>query len=338
MTQPLFRLLNKKDMFPAGSSCRSVLRANYGDGYKALKQILFPCHPVYHEQPATMITQYPRQKEKSLVEYHALFNDYLQMRAFIQDYDASLDSPGEMDIFIRNTKHYMFLNRVTRDERTSPAKAYKYTGAQIVETLESFLSAADSPALAPPAPSGPVRASTPSGPVRASTRNSPRRVNQLAVSSADDDSAPALAESASADSDDSLSDLLAELHTMDIPDDLESFRVHALYARSIYALQASSNQAPTTCIVCGGTHRFDGCPVLQNTEFLRGHYIRYCQQARRDASSRAAAFPGTSGEVPPPVPRARVNALAMTDVTASLPSSEGSDSDDDTRDFQTGRR
>ena len=263
------------------------------------------------------------------MEYHALFNDYLQMRAFIQDYDASLDSPGEMDIFIRNTKHYVFLNRVTRDERTSRAKAYKYTSAQIVETLESFLSAADSPALAPPAPSGPVRAST---------RTSPRRVNQLAVSSADDDSTPALAESGSAGSDDSLSDLMEELHTMDIPDDLESFRVHALYARSIYALQASPNQAPTTCIVCGGTHRFDGCPVLQNTEFLHGHYIWYCQQARRDASTRAAAFPGTSGEVPPPVPRARVNALAVTDATASLPSSEGSDSEDDTRDFQTGRR
>ena len=112
---------------------------------------------------------------------------------------------------------------------------------------------------------------------------------------------------------DLFSDTVQELLTLDVPDDPESTRVHSLYARALYAIQASTNHnAPTNCIVCGGTHRFDGCDVLKNTEFLRSHYIRYCQQVRRDAAIRAAAFNGTNGEVL--VPQSRVNAIQIDEL------------------------
>ena len=320
MSQPLFRLLNKTGMFPKGSSCLGVLTANYGDGYKALKQILYPCHPVFHEQPATLVTSYPYQKDKSLIEYHGLFLDYLQMRAFICNNEATLDSRDEMDIFISRTKHYKFLNRVTREERTMTSKAYKYTSSQIIETLASYLNAPDSP----------VHEES----KLASVKPKPKRIGVNSIDTESlHDSLPALAE---AGSDDSFDTLMEDLHQLEIPDDFESYRVLSLYSKSLYALKAAKDlDTPVTCIVCGGTHRFDKCDVLNNHEFLRGHYIRYCQQARRDATARAAAFAGTSGEIPQP--RARVNVISTESLSDSFGQSDDSE-DDRSPDFQTGRR
>ena len=317
MARPLFRLLSKKGMFPLNSPINSILQANHGDGYKVLKQILFSCHPVFQEQPAIMVTKYPQQRELALVEYHSIFLDFLQIRAFIMDFESTLDSSEEMDIFIHNTKHHAFLRRVTRDERTS--KAYKYTSEQIIETLEYFLRAEDSPtAVSTPRNVTYPALSTPRNvapPVR-TPRPPARRVNAIGA--------------------DSFSDTIQELLTLDVPDDLESLRVHSLYARAIYAIQASTNRdAPATCIVCGGTHRFDGCNVLKNTEFLRSHYMRYCQQVRRDATTRVAAFPGTNGEVP--VSHARVNAILIDGLVEQSP--HFSDSESETaQEFQDARR
>ena len=304
MTQPLFRLLNKKGMFPTNSNIGHILQANNGNGYKVLKQILFSCHPEFHEQPATMVSTYPRQNELSMVEFHSTFLDFLQLRAIVMDIEATLDSPKEMDIFIRNTKHQEFLRRVTRDERTLPSKAHLYTSDQILETLEIFLSAADSPAVvstyqrvAQPTLSTPRTEAHPPRTVAHPARPA-RRVNAIAA--------------------DAFSDTVQELLTLDVPDDPESTRVHSLYARALYAIQASTNHnAPANCIVCGGTHRFDGCDVLKNTEFLRSHYIRYCQQIRRDATIRAAAFHGTNGEIP--VSQSRVNAIQIDELDDQSP-------------------
>ena len=54
------------------------------------------------------------------------------------------------------------------------------------------------------------------------------------------------------------------------------------------------------CIVCGEDHRFADCKVLQNTDFLRQHYIRFCQQIRREATARAEVFPGAESQIPTP--------------------------------------
>ena len=201
-----------------------------------------------------MVTTYPHQGELSMVEYHTKFLDFLQLRAVVMDIGATLDSPKEMDIFIRNTKYHVFLRRVMRNECTSASLAYKYTSEQILETLETFLRAADSPA----------------------TVSTYQNVARLALSTSRTVLPPAHTIDANA-----FSDTVQELLTLDVPDDPESTRVHSLYARALYAIQASTNHnAPANCIVCGGIHRFDGCDVLKNTEFLRGHYIQYCQQVR----------------------------------------------------------
>ena len=271
MSQPLFRLLSKKGMFPSGSNVHSILLANYGDGYKALKQILLLCHPMYLEQSSTMLTQYPRQREKSLVEYHLLFNDFLQLRAIIMNIDSSLDSADELNIFIRNAKYYGFLNRATRDERTSknPDVMCKYTSAQIVETLTAFLSAADSPTQNTPTLSTLPRTPASSTPIR-NSRLPSRRVNEINVSDTEDGNYAL--DVTETEPDESITELIHDLNTMDVPDNYESFRIHSLYTRSLCAIKASdTNSAPTNCIVCGGTHRFDGCEILmRNSRSARG--------------------------------------------------------------------
>ena len=144
MAHTLFRLLQKPGMFPADSKCISIVQQCYGDGFKAIKQLLFPSHPVFHDQPATLITRYPVQGNRSLLKYHSMLMDFLQLRAFISDIDASLDQSHELDVFINGTKYNVFLNRVTRDERKVATLRHKYTSAQIVETLETYLASRNS--------------------------------------------------------------------------------------------------------------------------------------------------------------------------------------------------
>jgi len=49
------------------------------------------------------------------------------------------------------------------------------------------------------------------------------------------------------------------------------------------AIRANPNAAyATNCIVCRGQHRFENCPTLNDHDFLKQHYIRFCQNVRRD--------------------------------------------------------
>ena len=153
MVNPLFRLLSRRDMFAKSSRLSSIVRSSDGDGYKALKAILFQSHPSFYDQPSILIKSYPRQRHHTILEYYKLFNDFLQLRAFISNINTTLNDSTELDIFINNTTHAAYLNRVTRDERRLSTYAHKYTGSQLIETLEKHLMAPDSPVRMTPPPS-----------------------------------------------------------------------------------------------------------------------------------------------------------------------------------------
>jgi hypothetical protein len=122
-----------------------------------------------------------------------------------------------------------------------------------------------------------------------------------------------------------------ELQEIDPGTELDARKVHSLYTASIYKIAAEGLQSGNqTCIVCNGQHRFDGCDVLKNTKFLQGHYIRYCQQLRREASARDAALNGNAASTPSHQ-RHPVNFL---DSHSDEPESEPATAPD----FQTGRR
>jgi len=273
-----------------------------------------------------------------LMKYHELFNDFLQLRAFISDIDSSLDNDSEMDIFINRAQHGVWLNSVTRKDRQEADAADRYNSGQIVETLSGFLTLPDSPSrVATPAPVArsttavlPRRTNAP--PQRTSGLQAPRPRRVNAIQADPDDDTPDLA---TLSSDDSLDTLSREIDEIEIPpNDADARAVHSLYKAAVFALQASS--PPTSCIVCGGQHRFEACEVLLNTEFLKSHYIRYCQQLRREASARASAFPAAAD-----VPNARINFIDHNPY-AALDTDEADDSADDEpsheSDFQTGRR
>ena len=144
---PLHRLLMKPNMFPPNSRLRAIVQASDDDGFIALKAIIFESHPAFYPQPSTLIIAYPMQRELSILAFYKTFNDYLQLRAYIMDVDSDLDSEAELDIFINNCKHGVYLNRLTRDARRIASEKYKFQGEQLVETLTKCLLNPDSPAI-----------------------------------------------------------------------------------------------------------------------------------------------------------------------------------------------
>jgi len=71
------------------------------------------------------------------------------------------------------------------------------------------------------------------------------------------------------------------LMTIDIPDTEDaskSLTVFDSYRRAVNAIKNDTNAAfGQHCIVCKAQHRFENCPVLNDHEFLKKHYIRFCQ-------------------------------------------------------------
>jgi hypothetical protein len=149
MSQHIYRLLLSSKMFPEHSHLHDYVQqvSRSTDGYQALRLILSEAHPAFHPTPATMVMAYPMQGDRSLIEYHALYQDYLQLNAFIKNQSASLDDPLEVDVFIKNAKHGDHLASVTRAERADSTQAHKYRSLQLVATLSAYLRMADSPAL-----------------------------------------------------------------------------------------------------------------------------------------------------------------------------------------------
>ena len=195
---------------------------------------------------------------------------------------------------------------------------YNYTSVQIVETLERFLRAPDSPAL-----------------MHHQILHKAIRF----VQPQHDESTSSILQKCPLLPMTLLVEIFEEVHDLEVPNDFESLCLHAIYV-AINAIQTSNDSnAPATCIVCGGIHRFDSCKVLKNTDFLCGDYIHYCQQLRRNIASRAASFPGTSGDFPLPhasgdvtLPRAPDHTLEATPI--DLPLEQHSSDDESVTDFQ----
>ena len=350
----IYQILAQEKMFPSDSRIHNIVAQCYGDGYKALKSIIFRSHPMFHDQPNTLITTYPRQRELSLLEYLMNFGDYLQMRAMITNHSTNLDDENELDVFINNMKHSEYINRVTRDERRVRANRIKYQGAQLLETLERHLMAPDSPArketitgYRPSVMSTPI--GTPSSSRRTAPAAAPRgrrqptgtRVNAIDVqrNRSEDHVEPAGNDDDAHDEADpngpfpSYEDAAVNLLEVEIPDDehaLHNFELFNNYRQAINAIKSNSNAAyETRCIVCNGQHRFENCDVLNNADFLRQHYIRYCQNVRRDQAARNATFQGNADEHQ----GARVNFLDV----GEYDNAHDDSLEDDEHHFQNGR-
>ncbi len=347
MDATVYRLLSRKGMFPASSNLTAIVASCAGYGYQALKQVIFQSHPCFHDQPATLITNYPRQRSLTFIQYFRVFEDYLQMRAMIASTTSSLNDSHELDILINNCRYADYLTRTTRDDRRVAANRHKYRGRQLLQTLMKALLAADSPmrreqqthgstALTTQRPQGsiPRAGAAQTGATRTTTTSTAlvNRPQQVPVRAIVTEEAPPVDsnEIVTASSGDTVDSLTDEMQRMgsDVPDG--NHELYHMYALCVHRINTSPNTAyQRPCIVCGQEHAFDGCPVLQDSQFLRDHYIRYCQQVRREAGARRDAFPGSASQIP--APETQVNFVN------AIQGNSDDDSYDESTDFQTGR-
>jgi hypothetical protein len=132
--------------------------------------------------------------------------------------------------------------------------------------------------------------------------------------------------------------LYSDLHALNVPDNANDHFTHSTFTAMVNCVQAQplDMTAPMQCIVCGANHRFDNCAVLQNMEFLKSHYICFCQQLHCNACEWATSLQGSTSllSVPPP---SSVNFIDAQDA----PPDDIEHVDDDTssevdEDFQTG--
>ena len=73
--------------------------------------------------------------------------------------------------------------------------------------------------------------------------------------------------------------------TESLPNNLLAFD---RYRRAVHAIREDTNSAyKQNCIVCRGQHRFENCTTLNDHDFLKQHYIRFCQNVRRDQAELA---------------------------------------------------
>ena len=106
------------------------------------------------------------------------------------------------------------------------------------------------------------------------------------------------------ESDDSYQLLYSDLRDLDVPNDANDYFTHSTFTAMVNHVQAQllNMNAPMQCIVCGANHKFDNCAVLKNTEFLKSHYICFCQQLHCDAQEWATSFQGSASLLPDPSP------------------------------------
>ena len=319
-----YQLLSQPTMFPPGSRLHEIVASCYGNGLKALKMILQNSHPAFVDEPYTLVTNYPKQKELSLLEYKMNFEDFLQLRAMISGHAKPIDEPGELDVFITNMKYRDHVQRVARDERRQAALQYKYKGDQLLETLNAILMTSDSPARQENQVRTPPRTATTPGdstpifrrPPRSSPRTRNARVNALNTGSPNTSGSGGVSGSGGGgattggdeteeyvDYDDAdqgngtpppftnYDEAFVHLVQIEIPDtESTPMNMHAydMYRKAVFAISQDPDVAyRQRCIVCSGQHRFENCTTLNDHDFLKQHYIRFCQNVRRDQAEIA---------------------------------------------------
>jgi len=318
----IYQLLSQSAMFPAGSPLHDDVANCYGNGLKALKAILLRSHPAFVDEPATLVTTYPKQKDKTLLEYKMEAEDFLQMCSMVQGFSKELDDPGKLDIFINNMKYITHVQCVTRDERQQRAMLHKYQGDKLLETLHSVLMLPNCPGRMEAMNSSRAVGTVSTPPREATTGTLTSRIPPLrarrgarvnAIDAASPDSAGTSGSGSGGTSGGSgdrtgseeyynydqgapgenvpgpftnYEEAWVNLLQIEVPDrdyTPNNMFTYDSYCRAVLAIKDNPSAAYAQhCIVCRGQHRFENCPTLNNHDFLKQHYIQFCQNVRQD--------------------------------------------------------
>lgn len=331
---PLWSLLADEKTFPKGSSLHDTVTKYDGRGYEALHAIVKKAHPRFSEHPGLMIANPPIQyNEQSLADYFMMWKFYLDMSALINNVAQSLDNPTTMDVFIEGTLDSKFFFQVSREDRKSKQgdEAFKTSG--IVDTLLEYQQL---PEYKPT--KGPSRDA-------AEKEAGYYKIHQMVAEAFEESRGhpdyltPAkIAASQSDDSEDTTEASVNLLSHESLPFDMFNPRVDCTpedyykYFAAINAIAKDHLKAnATTCIICGGTHTFDGCPVLADSEFLRDHYIKFTTWLKRDILARKkkghGVLPILEELLKESTKDAKTNSVAFDEVkeTSPVPDAPGQD-------------
>jgi len=243
------------------------------------------------------------------------------MRSVVQGFSKELDDLNELDIFINNMKCSSFVQRVTRDERQQRALLHKHQGDKLLETLNLVLMMPDCPGnKVARAPRVVCQVSTPPRGTATGARASQipqlrtrrgARVNAVGVASPNstDTSRSGSARSSGGSSNRTNSEgcydydqgapdedvpepfknyeeacvNLLQIEVPDREDTPSNMLTYDNYRRAALAIRENPNAAHGQhCVTCRGQHRFENCPTLNDHDFLKQHYIQFCQNVRRD--------------------------------------------------------
>lgn len=239
---------------------RAIIHDHYGNrGYQALYAIIRKTHPINIKFAYDMIRSPPTQKpQESISRYYNRYTDFLTLRAFLANNPADLNNSNELDCFIGGTTHAADFRHLMREDRrsTDPLIAQKFTQGQIVGTLETL-----EQELPENAKRGtPTRSAKAIGRIKLLSKfpKSPKTapVNKLEF-----------------DASDPLASLL-------VPNEASAWAGPYIEGYTVAAVNVETDprsfDTSKPCAVCKQTgHNFDGCPVLNNINFLKQHYIQW---------------------------------------------------------------
>ena len=73
---------------------------------------------------------------------------------------------------------------------------------------------------------------------------------------------------------------------LETPEDLKEAIIHDWFCFTVTQAKQDPKKAfAGDCIVCRKQHTFDDCPILKDHEFLKNHYIQFCQLLRKHQRS-----------------------------------------------------
>ena len=103
--------ISKANTFPKeAQELARVVNTCTGDGLRALRLISMRSHPAFQDNPGIYIRSYPRQgKEESLLQFHAIFLDFLRIQGYITNAVNSFSDTATQDIFIASCKFAIYL-------------------------------------------------------------------------------------------------------------------------------------------------------------------------------------------------------------------------------------
>ncbi len=226
------------------------------------------------------------------------------MCQYLENNTSDLDDPETLELFLDGATHSDFLEEVTYQERHSANTAHLYTAEKLLETLNMKLKLPHSPTKKKHPPLGSAFRTPPYR-----SRNNPRQNPHYQHTPRGTQHNPIVLNPIATSAPPDLAQACDELDALTPPSDPEASRAFTKYAVSINKIATNRTLAYNQpCLICKTqTHDFANCPVLQNTDFLKQHYINFMQMLKKHDKARSA-----STDSPAPPQSARVFQIQAT--------------------------